>query len=82
MIAIKTNVNPELVNVQYEELEETSCLGKVSPIKVIKNIKIDNETFSLKYNKEYNIIQDEFNISLEKVIIPFDISKLSNMIRK
>ena len=69
LIAIKTNVDSKLVNIQYAEVEEVNCLTKVSPIKNIKNIKIDNETFSLKFNKEYNIIQDEFNISLEKVII-------------
>ena len=73
LIAIKTNSNPQLVNIQYGEVEEIKCnLGKVSPIKNIKNIKIDNENFNLKYNKEYNILQDEFNISLDKVIIPIN----------
>ena len=76
LIAIKANVEPHLVNLQYEEIEEPTCLNKVSPIKNIKNIKIDNETFSLKFNREFNIIQDEFNISLEKVIIQVDLSKL------
>ena len=69
LIAIKTKVDSNLVNIQYAEVEEVNCLSKVSPIKNIKNIKIDNETFNLKFNREYNIIQDEFNISLEKVII-------------
>ena len=63
LIAIKTNTDKNLVNIQFVE-EETNCLGKVSPIKRISNIKIDNETFSLKYNREYNILQDDYKISL------------------
>lgn len=69
LIAIKTKVEPKLVNIQYAEIEEANCFNKVSPMKIIKNIKINNETFSLKYNQCYNVLQDEFNISLEKVII-------------
>ena len=68
LIAIKTNSDPNSVNIQWCD-EETNCLAKVSPVKNIKNIKIDNETFSLKYNREYNILKDDFNISLEKCII-------------
>jgi len=68
LIAIKTNSDPNSVNIQWCE-EETGCLAKVSPVKNISNIKIDNETFSLKYNREYNILQDDFNISLDKCII-------------
>ena len=68
LIAIKTNSDPNSVNIQWCD-EETGCLSKVSPVKNISNIKIDNETFSLKYNREYNILQDDFNISLDKCII-------------
>ena len=68
LIAIKTNSDPNSVNIQWCD-EETGCLAKVSPVKNISNIKIDNETFSLKYNREYNILQDDFNISLNKCII-------------
>ena len=68
LIAIKTNSDPNSVNIQWCD-EETGCLAKVSPVKNISNIKIDNETFSLKYNREYNILQDDFNISLDKCII-------------
>ena len=73
LIAIKTNTDPNSVNIQWCD-EETNCLGKVSPVKSISNIKIDNETFSLKYNREYNIIQDDFNISLDKCIMPIAIT--------
>ena len=64
LIAIKTNSDPNSVNIQWCD-EETGCLSKASPVKNISNIKIDNETFSLKYNREYNILQDDFNISLQ-----------------
>ena len=73
LIAIKTNADANAVNITYKD-EEAGCLAKVNPIKNIANIKINNETFSLKYNAEYNIIQDDFNISLEKVIIPIPIT--------
>ena len=73
LIAIKTNTDPNSVNIQWSD-EETNCLGKVSPVKAISNIKIDNETFNLKYNREYNIIQDDFNISLDKCIMPIAIT--------
>ena len=69
LIAIKTNSDPNSVNIQWSD-EETGCLAKVSPVKNIKNIKIDNETFSLRYNREYNILKDDFNISLERTILP------------
>lgn len=69
LIAIKTNSDPNLVNISFVD-EEPNCLSKVSPIKIISKIKINDESFSLKYNKEFNILQDTFKISLEKCIIP------------
>ena len=69
LIAIKTNTDKNLVNIQFVD-EEPTCFNKVSPIKRISNIKIDNENFNLKYNREYNILQDDYKISLDKVIIP------------
>ena len=68
LIAIKTRNDKNNVNIQYKD-EEPGCLSKVNPIKNISNIKINNDTFSLKYNADYNIIRDDFNISLDKVII-------------
>ena len=73
LIAVKTGVNKNNVNIQYKD-EEPGCLTKVSPIKNRSNIKINNENFNLKYNADYNIIKDDFNISLEKVIINPSIS--------
>ena len=73
LIAIKTNTDPNVVNITYKD-EEPTCMNKVSPIKQISNIKINDETFQLKYNREFNILQDTYNISLEKCIIPIPIS--------
>ena len=68
LIAIKTNHDVKDVNLRYIE-EEPSCMSKVSPIKNISDIKINNESFSLRYNADYNILKDDFNISLVKVVI-------------
>ena len=69
LIAIKTGVDKNSVNISYRD-EETGCFAKVSLIKEISNIKIKNETFSLRYNAAYNVIQDDFNISLTRCIMP------------
>ena len=69
LIAIKTNTDPNLVNISFVD-EEPTCMNKVNPIKNIANIKIDDETFNLKYNRAYNILQDTYNISLSRCIIP------------
>ena len=68
LIAIKTRKDPSEIILRYRD-EEPGCCTKISPIKNISDIKINNESFNLKYNAEYNILKDDFNISLERVII-------------
>lgn len=68
LISIKTRKDPSEITLRYRD-EEPGCCTKISPIKNISDIKINNESFNLKYNAEYNILKDDFNISLEKVII-------------
>lgn len=68
LIAIKTHKDPSEITLRYRD-EEPGCCAKVSPIKNISDIKINNESFNLKYNSDYNILKDDFNISLERVII-------------
>ena len=68
LIAIKTQKQDRDINLRYKD-DEPHCLSKVSPVKIIEDIKINNESFNLKYNAEYNILKDDYNISLEKVII-------------
>lgn len=68
IISLKIMKDPSEVNIQYKD-EEPGCMAKVKFIKDIINIKINNESFSLKYNAEYNILKDDYNISLDRVII-------------
>ena len=68
LIAIKTKKRDQDINLRYKD-NEPGCLTKISPIKLIEDIKINNESFNLRYNAEYNILKDDYNISLEKVII-------------
>ena len=69
LIAIKTHTDPSAINLRYED-EEAGCFATVSPIKHIADIKINNVSFNLAFNAEYNILKDDYNISLSKVIIP------------
>ena len=68
LIAIKTKKDEKDINLRYKD-EEPGCFSKIKPIKDIQDIKINNESFSLKYNAEYNILKDDYNISLDRVII-------------
>ena len=68
LIAIKTRKREQDINLRYKD-NDPGCLIKISPIKLIEDIKINNESFNLRYNAEYNILKDDYNISLEKVII-------------
>ena len=67
-ISLILNIDFNLIKLSYED-PEPSCLKHVSPIKKISSIKINGLDFKLQYNKEFNILEDQFNISLEKVII-------------
>ncbi len=68
LIAIKTKTHETNINLRYRD-NEPGCIHKFSPIKTIEDIRINNESFNLRYNAEYNILKDDYNISLEKVII-------------
>ena len=68
LIAEITGTNVNTVSIIYKT-EEAGCLAKVNPIKNIKNIKIANVDFHYGFNKEYNLLNDEFSISLSKVYI-------------
>lgn len=69
LIAIKTNTDPAAINLRYED-EEVGCLASSSPIKKIADIKINNVSFNLAFNAEYNILKDDYHISLHKVVMP------------
>ena len=63
------NCDPNTVTIVYNLTEETGCFAKVNPVKKIRNIKIDNIDFQLRFNREYNILTDLYKISLAKCII-------------
>ena len=68
IIAALCNIDVNAVSIVYGD-EEPGCLTKIKPLKPILNIKIDNKDFKLFYNEPYNILQDEFRISLSAVFI-------------
>ena len=68
IIAALCNIDVNAVSIVYGD-EEPGCLTKIKPLKPILNIKIDNKDFKLFYNEPYNILQDEFRISLSTVFI-------------
>lgn len=69
LIATKTHVDTAAIKLRYED-EDTGCFGSSSPIKHIADIKINNVSFNLAYNAEYNILKDDYHISLKKVVMP------------
>ena len=68
-IALVLELDINAVKLSYEDPEPGCSCKSISPIKKVNSIKINGMDFQLQYNKEYNILIDEFNISLEKVII-------------
>ena len=68
-IALILEENVNNVKLSYEDPEPGCSCKSISPIKKINSIKINGLDFQTQYNKEYNVLMDEFNISLEKVII-------------
>ena len=46
--------------------------GKLNPIKNIEAIKVAGLDFKLTYNEKYNMLTDEYSVSLRKVLIPID----------
>ena len=69
IIALACNTEPENVVINYLD-EEVGCLHKFNPLKKIASIKVDNKDMFIQYNSNYNMIQNTFNISLEKCVVP------------
>ena len=75
LIAKVMDVPENCVKIEIEEEVDLGCCAvpaKISPLKPIRRIKIKKDSenftdFSLTYNGQYNRIQDEYCISLEKV---------------
>ena len=72
IIALITASQETDIHIEYV-CNDSSCGGctaKINPIKKIENIKIGYVDFKLGYNDKYNILSDQFNVSLKKCIIP------------
>ena len=66
-ISLALGVDKRTIKINYED-PEAGCLAKVNPIKKITNIKVNGCDFNLMYNRQYNTLTDEFNISLTKIM--------------
>ena len=75
LVAVKTHVDVGEINLRYTDEEESGCLAKATRIKEISDIKIRNVSFNLAFNAEYNILKDDYNISLNKVVMPIQYSR-------
>lgn len=67
-IAILCNVNDSDITLKYTD-KENGCLMKVNPIKTIKYIQVLGQDMNICFNKQYNTLQNEFSISVSKVIL-------------
>ena len=71
IVALVCQAQPESVNIEYE-LTGGGCCAKINPIKRIEAIKVAGLDFKLTYNEKYNMLTDEYSVSLRKVLIPIE----------
>ena len=71
IVALVCQAQPESINIEYE-LSGGGCCAKINPIKRIEAIKVAGLDFKLTYNEKYNMLTDEYSVSLRKVLIPID----------
>ena len=69
IIALMCGVEATAVHIEYVVKDEVGCMAKANPIKLIENIKINYLDFKLAYNNMFNILTDQYHISLKKVIV-------------
>ena len=67
-ISLMLNVAERDIRISYEDPDST-CLSKVSPIKIITSIKVNGYDFNLAYNRQYNELSDVFSVSLTRCLI-------------
>jgi len=72
IIAILCNTTQENVIINTKNNEEIGCCGVSNPVTAIEDIKIKNgnryQSFHIYFNEMYNMISEEYNISLLKVV--------------
>jgi hypothetical protein len=69
LIAILTKVSEDKIIITYKNVDyEAGCCGKaiekISIVKTIKGITINNNDFQFAFNKEFNLMKNNFSISL------------------
>jgi hypothetical protein len=67
IISKQLNIPLDWVHIEYIQ-KEAGCIAKISRIHDVQNIKINHIDYKLGYNEKYNILGDQFSISLSKVI--------------
>ena len=67
-IALMLGVEEQQIRLSYEDPDST-CMGRVSPIKNIATIKVNGYDFNLAYNHQYNELTDVFGVSLTRCLI-------------
>ena len=69
LIALVCDVEKDQVIINFLE-EDVGCFQKISSIKNISSIKVNNLDMYIKFNDAYNTLSNKYFISLEKVIVP------------
>ncbi len=68
-VGLACSIPSEKVNIKYIAVDGTCC-GKINPVRSIDTIKVDNQDMVIAFNDKYNMIENKFNISLKRVVIP------------
>jgi hypothetical protein len=68
IVAKQLNISIAMVRIAYAA-NDPGCLSKVTKIHAVDSIKINHVDYRWAYNDKYNRIQDEFSISLTRVIV-------------
>jgi hypothetical protein len=67
IISKQLNVPVDCVHIEYIQ-KDGGCLHRMSKIHDVSNIKINHVDYKWAYNEKYNILGDEFGLSLTKII--------------
>ncbi len=67
LISVVTGAPVENITIGYED-QEAGCMAKINPIRNIDNIKVNGLDFHLSYNCRYNLLSDQYFISLKRVL--------------
>jgi len=70
LISILTAASSDNISIHYASEEETGCcITKYTPVKTIQSITVNNQDLQFSYNKQYNILKNQFRLSLNRCFI-------------